>query len=178
MPSLYFLPSHYQWAITRAFNKVTLAAKFLIQTIKDLCKHFPLDEWKHAIAQGKQLVQFLYQNVDSILAKWLESRKSKKLVSSTSNSSPIAGSASNSKLTANKRRVQVIERQTKINNKTALLVALQQKKLMENHIRLFGSVLESPFLIIVPSLARGVTPSPLNQCSMPSPPPQYDQSPG
>ena len=49
---------------------------------------------------------------------------------------------------------------------------------MENHIRLFGSVSESPFSAVVPSSAGGVTPSPLDQCSMPSPPPQYDQSPG
>ena len=72
----------------------------------------------------------------------------------------------------------MVERQTKINNKTTLLVALQQKKLIENYIRLFSSVLESPFSAVVLSSARGVTPSPLDQCSMLSPPPQYDQSPG
>ena len=100
MPSSYFLPSHYQWAIVRAFDKVTSAAEFPIRTVEDLRKYFPLDKWKHATAWGEQLVQFLRQNVDSILAEWLESRKSKKVVSSTSDSSPRSSSASNSKLTA------------------------------------------------------------------------------
>ncbi len=68
----------------------------------------------------------------------------------------------------------VIERQTKINNKTALLVILQQKKLIENYIYLFSLVSESPFLTVMLSLAKGVTPSPLNQYSMPSPLLQYN----
>ena len=56
----------------------------------------------------------------------------------------------------------VIERQTKINNKTALLVILQQKKFIENYIYLFSLVSESPFSAVVLSLAGGVTLSPLN----------------
>ena len=71
MPSAYFLPSHYQWAIAHVFSsrKFRTAADFPLQTVEDLCKIVPPDCWKYAADWEGWLLEFVHQDVDSILAE-------------------------------------------------------------------------------------------------------------
>src|SRR5436190_14278729 len=71
MPSAYFLPSRYQWAIAHVFSsrKFRTAADFPLRTIEDLRKIVPPDCWKYAADWEGRLLEFVRQDVDSILAE-------------------------------------------------------------------------------------------------------------
>ncbi len=70
MPSAYFLPHQFQWAIANTFNdkQYKTAADFPIQNLENLQKLVPPEQWKFAGWEGR-LLEFLRLNVDSIIAE-------------------------------------------------------------------------------------------------------------
>src|SRR5438045_5555726 len=134
MPSAYFLPSHYQWAIAHVFSsrKFRTAADFPLQTIEDLHKIVPPDCWKYAADWEGQLLEFVHQDVDSILAEAaaLKAKNDTWPPDSTTSSQDMDSIEG---VTAEEWQAQVVERQTRLDNETALLVSVQRKKIWQNH---------------------------------------------
>jgi len=138
MPSAYFLPGRFQWAIANTFNdkQYKTAADFPIQNLEDLQKLVPPEQWKFAEWEGR-LLEFLRLNVDSIIAEWSNGvkkrRKSdKKQLQSASTVNKIIESSSED-LTPEERRARIVEKQTQQDNETALLASLHRRRLQQRY---------------------------------------------
>jgi superfamily II DNA helicase RecQ len=130
MPSAYLLPCRFQWAIAHVFNdrRWKTAADFPIQTLEDLRRLVPFEEWKFAAEWKEKLLEFLRLNVDSIVAEW-NSRATKKKVNNQPQSNQTAESSDEDP--APERRARIMEKQTKRDNATALLASMHRKRLQE-----------------------------------------------
>jgi superfamily II DNA helicase RecQ len=136
MPSAYFLPGRFQWAIAQVFNdrRWKTAADFPIQTLEDLGKLVSFEEWKFAAEWKEKLLEFLRLNADSIVAEWNNRATKKK---ANTNQVQLASAvnqtteSSDEDSTPERRRTRIIQKQTKRDNATALLASMHRKKLQE-----------------------------------------------
>jgi superfamily II DNA helicase RecQ len=138
MPSTYFLPGRFQWAIANTFNdkQYKTAADFPIQNLENLRKLVPPEQWKFAEWE-ERLLEFLRLNVDSIIAEWSDGVKKRrksdnKQLQSASSVNQTARS-SNEDLTLEERRARIVEKQTQQDNETALLASLHRRRLQQRY---------------------------------------------